>query len=114
MSEMIIVAAISSLAGLISSSLIFFIAWRKTRPEINKLNQESHACEADAAESALKTTDLASKQVITMQTELYDERDKRMKLENKVANMEVEIAKLTGRIVRLEAQVVSLGAEPVK
>lgn len=107
-------AIIASLVSLIGSLSILVIAWRKARPEIGALQQSSNASEADAAETALRSTELATRQLIGVQEQLYQEQKKRVELEKQVNDMQIEIQKMIRRITRLEAQVVSLGKEPVE
>lgn len=114
MSDLIIAAIIGALASLTASGLINLIAWKKAKPEIRKTTQDGHASEADAAETALRSTELAIKQMAAMQDDLYQERDKRRALEQKFSDLEIEFVKMAARVGRLESQVKSLGAEPVK
>lgn len=114
MSELIVVAVLSSLVSLIGSASLFFIAVRKLKPEMAGMEAGAHESDATAAESALKSTALASEQLMAMQIELYSERKRRVELESKVDDMGNQIEKLSGRIKRLEAQVISMDKEPVK
>lgn len=96
------------------SLTILVIAWRKSKPEIEQIEQSSNASAADATETALRSTELATQQLIKMQGQLYSEQTKREELERKVSDLQEELRKAIKRISRLEAQLVSLGKEPVE
>jgi len=79
--ESVLTIVLATLASVAGPLLIFIVAWIKLRPEMGKMRQDSHASEADAAETALRATEMAVVQVNKMQQELYAERDKRRELE---------------------------------
>ena len=112
--EQIIVIVFTTLVSLIGPALVFIVAWIKIRPETRKIDAEGQATSADAIETALRSTELAIKQMSALQTDLYDERSKRRNLENELNTVKADLTNLTARVGRLEGQIRSMGMEPVK
>ena len=127
-----IISAIATLTGILILNLI---AWKKSKPETHNIEQESAEHEANAAASALASTEVATRQLYATQLELYKERDERKKLEEKVKDLEnlincqkVEfdktfrkqkyefdliVGKQNVKIMMLSNQVVQLGGTPI-
>jgi len=112
--EQIVVVVFTTLISLIGTILVFVVAWIKIRPETQKISAEGQSTSADAIETALRSTELAIKQMSALQTDLYDERSKRRNLENELSAVKADLSKLTARVGRREGQIRSMGMEPVK
>lgn len=113
-SEIIITAALTTITSLIASGTVFFLAWRKSNPEIKNIEANTGASKAEASESWAQSNELAVKQLIQFQQELATERGLRVAADKKIDALEIKLEIQERRIKRLEAQITSLGVEPVK
>ncbi len=104
MSETLQIALISTLASILASAGVFIVAWRKSRPEIRKLGAETHAQEADAAETALKSTELATQQLIAMQRRLVEQDKELIALKREVETMRAENAAIRVELDEIKAE----------
>lgn len=112
--EIILTAVLTTITSLIASGTVFILAWRKSKPEIEKIDADASASKADASESWAQSNELAVKQLIQFQQQLSVERCQRIEADKKIAELEIKLDQQERRIKRLEAQLTSLGVEPVK
>lgn len=112
--EIIITAVLATITSLAASGTVFILAWRKSQPEIKKIDADTGASKADASESWAQSNQMAVQQMIQFQQQLSTERCQRIEADKKIAELEIKLDQQERRIKRLEAQLTSLGVEPVK
>lgn len=107
-------AVIGAIGVVIGGLLVFIVSFRKSKPEMEKLESEAAKARAEEAESWARSGSMAIEQLRSVQSELLEERKARLELAAQFEELKIELSQVAGRVRRLEAQVVSLGADPVK
>lgn len=94
------IETLATLFSVLSGIVFVILAIIKARPEAKKVEAESEDSEssakeheANAAERALKTTEIATQQYYATMKDLIAERQKRRELEKRVEELENQLAK---------------------
>lgn len=111
MSETVLIAIITTMASVLGSALVFVIAWKKSNPEVRKTTSEGHAQEADAAETALRSTELATKQLIDMQRRMAEQDRQLIALRHEVEQVKAENEAIREKMAEMQAENERLSSE---
>lgn len=111
MSETVLIAIITTMASVLGSALVFVIAWKKSNPEVRKTTSEGHAQEADAAETALRSTELATKQLIDMQRRMAEQDRQLIALRHEVEQVKAENEAIREKMAEMQAENERLAGE---
>lgn len=111
MSETVLIAIITTMASVLGSALVFVIAWKKSNPEVRKTTSEGHAQEADAAETALRSTELATKQLIDMQRRMAEQDRQLIALRHEVEQVKAENEAIREKMAEMQVENERLASE---